>query len=178
MWVGLVNKNTYSISGEIEKEYGSLLYYGGREHSIINKLSRSKWDNGKGAIHGFGGVYKQCEYYRTGDWITFEIDQSIKYKPNCKIYKNGKIIADIDALPFRPTKQRGISKRKSITKNISILSALFGEENVDGCIDRMDLDDNKMRQKDVDDDEIYFCVVVDDSMDGFIVEELLYNPSS
>ena len=123
MWVGLVNKNAYSIAGEIEKEYGSLLYYGGRERSIMNKLSYSKWDNGSGAIHGFGGVYKQCEYYRTGDWITFEIDQSIKYNQNCKIYKNGKCIADINALPLRSTQR----KRK---KNMSILSAFFEEEQI------------------------------------------------
>lgn len=173
MWVGLINKNAYSISGEIEKEYGSLLYYGGRERSIMNKLSYSKWDNGNGAIHGFGGVYQQCDYYQTGDWITFEIDQSIKYKPNCKIYKNGKLIADINALPLRSIERKQSMKRN---KNLSILSSFFGQEYMDKSKDTLQLNEMN-RNKNQDKEEIYFCVVVDDSMDGFIVEEILYNPS-
>merc|ERR1712154_578388 len=73
-WIGLINKKSYSISKEIEKRFGSLFYYGGRESSILNKASYSKWDNGMGAIHGFGKVIKTVDYYSTGDWITFLIE--------------------------------------------------------------------------------------------------------
>ena len=175
MWVGLVNKKTYTILGEIEKQFGSLLYYGGRERSIMNKLSYSKWDNGNGGIHGFGGVYKQCEYYRSGDWITFEIDMEYRDKPNCKIYKNGKLVADIDALPFKSWERKKKMDRKSMSQNMSILSRFFwneSESEMNEC-DKMCMKE----EGETDTEGMYFCGVLDDSMDGFIVEEVLYNPS-
>ena len=173
-WIG--QQKTYTISGEIEKQFGSLLYYGGRERSIMNKVSYSKWDNGNGAIHGFGGVYKQCEYYRSGDWITFEIDMEDRDRPNCKIYKNGKLVAEMDALPFKSERKKKRNDRKLMLKSMSILSRFFGDGETESGMNEY----NKMcmkEEEETDTEAMYFCGVLDDSMDGFIVEEVLYNPT-
>lgn len=172
MWVGLVNKNTYSVEAEIEKEFGSLLYYGGRERSIKERLRYSEWDNGNGAIHGFGGICKQCEYYTTGDWITYQItmkdDDECISTPNCKIFKNGKLMLDINALPVKSVVPKKKIKHEKI---LSGLNNIFGTKMKVGVIETKKLDQKK------EDEDMYFCVVVDDAMDGFIVEEVLYNPS-
>lgn len=68
MWIGLVHRGTYQITGEIERKHGSLLYYGGRE-SRINRNDRpqyNEWDSGMGAIHGFTKVLKETDYYQSG----------------------------------------------------------------------------------------------------------------
>eukprot|EP01083_Nonionella_stella_P181109 647711_1 len=166
MWIGLVNKKTYDITSQIERKYGSLLYYGGRETSIDNKLSYSTWDNGHGAIHGFSKVLKTVDVYRQSDWISFLI-QNDKDAPNCKIFKNGTKIFDIDALPFKP---------KPMILKPSIMSSLFSKaKQYISAENDNDLDDTLMDENDIneEEEEIYFCVVVDDAMDSLLIEEAL-----
>merc|ERR1712087_897350 len=71
----------------------------GRESRIgRDRPTWGQWDTGNGAIHSFGEVRCDTEYYQAGDWITFEIDMG--EFPSCTIYKNGKQVAYVNELPF------------------------------------------------------------------------------
>ena len=96
MWMGLVERSAYRITAEIEKERGSLLLYGARESSIESKRRLSEWDDGRGAIHGFGRVVAHTEPFRSGDWTTFALAMHTEH-PHCAIFKNGKMLVEVDA---------------------------------------------------------------------------------
>ena len=172
-WVGLVNRKTYSIWKEIEKKFGSLMYYGGRESSIPSVSSNSEWDNGYGGIHGFGKVIKCVDYYRSGDWITFSIKLDREY-PNCRIYKNSKLIFEIDRLPFKHKYNEKDSEILSFREQI--MRELFRADLAEEEEPKKKTVPKRHSEKDsAEDDGMYFCVVVDDSNDAFLVEEVMYS---
>ena len=98
LWLGIMNKNSFTAKENARCHKNGLFYYGGREYTI-KRYGGSIMDECKGwslrdddcnhgGIQGGGKVIKHpIESYQSGDWINFEIDLVHK---TVIFYKNGK----------------------------------------------------------------------------------------